>query len=461
MGFLDKIFGKKEKNVAKNKSTIKPENDRRIKLNPKGMKSFSNAEYFALSQNLEQHHVLFSKFWQLGKPYFTEQIDTAAIVFDKKTGEKIRFIFNPDFWKSLTPYEASFIVCHELLHVILRHGKRIRSAKHKDLANIAADIVVNHTLVRDFAFDRKRISNQAELCWIDTVFKDFKPTPDDDKTMEYYYKLLLDNTKVVNIQLILCDSHEAYVMDGNGKATPIEGLDAKDMAEIFSSLPNEDLEKIEKLCKQHKPQAGKEQGDRVWEFLVQYRPKRKWESIIKRWSMVYTKSKFNEEDQWVLPNRRLWLLRNEELMIPSSVDQETEKRFSNKDKCIAYFFMDTSGSCVSYAERFFNCVNTLPRDVFDLIAYSFDTKTYEVDLKSGRLSGGGGTEFYIMEDQIQDDIKKGKIRKYPDAVFVITDGFGSAITPQHPDRWNWLMTEGNMKEFIPAESAIHELTDFE
>ena len=42
-----------------------------------------------------------------------------------------------------------FVICHEMLHIILNHGKRSKNtlSENKIAANMALDIVVNHSLI--------------------------------------------------------------------------------------------------------------------------------------------------------------------------------------------------------------------------------------------------------------------------------------------------------------------------
>src|SRR5579863_2349365 len=39
-------------------------------------------EWLEISRALEVHHTLFYKLWKLGKPIFTDEIDTACVEFD-------------------------------------------------------------------------------------------------------------------------------------------------------------------------------------------------------------------------------------------------------------------------------------------------------------------------------------------------------------------------------------------
>ena len=43
----------------------------------------SNQEWFEISLALEPFHAVFYKLWQMGKPIFNEEIETAAVQFDE------------------------------------------------------------------------------------------------------------------------------------------------------------------------------------------------------------------------------------------------------------------------------------------------------------------------------------------------------------------------------------------
>ena len=56
--------------------------------------------------------------------------------------------------------------------------------------------------------------------------------------------------------------------------------------------------------------------------------------------------------------------------------------------------------------------------------------------------------------------------KYPDAVFVMTDGYGDKVVPQMPERWYWFIDGGMSSKtlttsYCPEECAVYKLTDFE
>ena len=149
----------------------------------------TNEEWMKISLALEEHHAVFYKVWQMGKPIFDESIPTACVQFDEH-GNFIMFRFNPEFWSRLDFKNKLWVICHEALHIVLNHGIRAKEAGvNSKAANIAMDIVVNHSLSANFGFDREEVDNWEEYCWVDTVFKDKKPLPPHNEMFEYYYNL--------------------------------------------------------------------------------------------------------------------------------------------------------------------------------------------------------------------------------------------------------------------------------
>jgi hypothetical protein len=123
-----------------------------------------------VGDELENYYGMFYAFWKVGIPELVDDIPTAAVTFDKK-GNFVRFIYNEEFWERLSFDERVFITAHEMLHIMLNHGKRCQGLQ-PEVSNIAADVVVNEMLVRHYGLDRDKITFADNLCWLDTVFPD-------------------------------------------------------------------------------------------------------------------------------------------------------------------------------------------------------------------------------------------------------------------------------------------------
>ena len=147
-------------------------------------------DYLDILRTLRKHHSLFAQFWTVGTLVEVNHpsMPTAGILFDKKSGEGMQFLINPNFWAKLNDHSKAFVIGHEILHVYLDHGRR-SLALDRNLANLAQDIVINHQLVDIFGFKREDLTFGDSYCWRDTMF----PGRDDidaDRCFEYYYTKL-------------------------------------------------------------------------------------------------------------------------------------------------------------------------------------------------------------------------------------------------------------------------------
>ena len=219
------------------------------------------SEFEEIAFKLETHHSIFYKLWEMGEMVFDEEIPTACVKFDK-AGNYVSFHFNPEFWESKTSYERLFIICHECLHVWLNHGLRTKNAEHPQLVNTALDVVINHMLVDNFGFQRHKISDAKELCWIDTVYAENDGEIKTEQTFEYYYNKLVDspNTNFINCKLV--DSHDH-----------LEDVDFdKIVDQLGQDLSEEEKKDISKTIDKHRQKTkdfGK--GDRAmmeWEHMI-------------------------------------------------------------------------------------------------------------------------------------------------------------------------------------------------
>lgn len=465
-------------------------------------REFTAEEMFKISRRLEPHHAVFYQLWELGRPRFTTQIPTAAVAFNPK-GECIDFVVNPDFWETKTDTQKEFIVAHECLHVLLSHGMRAKDAKNREACNIAMDIVVNELLVSQFGFLRTDIdpalpvghpdapkgAPKGRYIWRDKVFPG-KPGIESEQTFEYYYNRLEKmSSEEMEGMGETADDHSNFDGEGQGsmgkpgsgkgKPSPTAPRLPKDAAEALAKgLSEAEKQELAKKLGQHaaKPSngggegsgEGEGRGDCAGDLIKQMgdvskiSKKKKWETVIKKWSAKFLKNDYKTLDSWIRINRRTVAIPDAAL-IPSEME-ETE--LPDKSKIDVFLFLDTSGSCAHLADRFWVAGNSLPPKRFNVRMFCFDTKVYDVDMKEKKLYGFGGTSFDIIEAAIQADMKKqtaaGKVAKYPAAVFLITDGEGNAVKPAKPENWYWFLTQGGSKRYIDTvKSKVFDLAKFE
>lgn len=405
----------------------------------------SYKDWMEISNNLEDHHAIFNELWQMGRPVFVDDTPTAAVRFIE--GEFVEFVFNPEYWNNLTSYERTFVIAHECLHCVLNHGIRTTRDKDGPRINTALDIVVNHLLVNSFGFDRSRIRDQSVLCWTDTVFKNEVGIPTNE-SYEYYYQ------KVPKSPII-----DVYTIDDHSQMSKEA---SKIIGKLNSRLSPEEKETVESIIRKHYTKGKNEEehsasGCGHWSF-IKVEPvavKRKWETVILKWSRKYMKGGLDEHEQWAKIARRFELLPND-ILLPSEMENESK----DYDRIPIHLYMDTSGSCVKYKERFFRAALSLPRDRFAIRLFCFDTKVEETTLESKKIYSGGGTAFDIIENNIQNIVKKEKT-PYPEGVFLITDGKGDHVSPQYCERWHWFLTKRASTQHIPEKSKVYKLDDFE
>lgn len=417
-----------------------------------------------IATKLQEFHYFFRTFWDLCDISIEDSavIDTGAIQFNFND-DRISLVLNKKFWETENESSRMFLLCHEMLHVVLDHISRFREywgdSEHKNV-NYATDVVINEMLVSAFGFFRNELCDRLgkDGCWLDTVFKGRKDVAKGESA-EYYF------SKLKNAQ----PTSPVKTADVHIKMTEEEAQDLINSLTdngLFASIDDEFIEKVasspqemQKL-QQHQENAQAGSGGGSWTKLqIKKSRKKKWESVIKKWEMKTKVSTVSTTSRWdrIAP-RYSDIMSSGKFFLPS--DNWMVDEYYKNNKIEVFFFLDTSGSCYSLKDRFFKAAHSLDPKKFKIRLFSFDTRVEELDLKSGKVYGGGGTSFSIIENKIQSIIKSEKI-KYPDAVWIITDGYGDRVNPEKPDKWHWFMTSGYSSHYIPKHSKIYKLTDYE
>lgn len=407
-----------------------------------------------IAKNLQDHHYFFRAFWDIGEPVIEDGKDlpTAAISFDPK-GDSLNLHINEDFWKSLNETTKHFVICHEMCHVILEHGKRfadcLGNSSEMERMNIATDVVINEMLCNSFGFVRSELDErlQKEGCWFDTIFPN-KNIPFDESS-EYYFNLLekegLPKSKPFSIDVhkVLNDSE----IDGIQKKLADSGVyDSIDDKFVGAFPSGDDINQ----------KAGVGSGG--WKTVnVTSAKKKKWESVIRKWTKMHSKEKYDCVERWERVNPRYSQIISDNISLPTP--SNTLDEYKDKNRINVFFFLDTSGSCINLAGRFFKAAKSLDPLKFDIRLFCFDTRVEETSIKSNKIYGGGGTSFSIIENKIKSIVSLEK-KKYPEAVFVITDGYGNGVSPEKPQKWHWFLTT-NYTHYIPQTSNVYKLKDYE
>tara|TARA_Y100000034_G_C6856317_1_gene389193 strand:- start:41 stop:1336 length:1296 start_codon:yes stop_codon:yes gene_type:complete len=414
----------------------------------------SKESILKVSRELEFHHAIFYKLWEMGTPILNKNIETAQVCFDRR-GELVSFEFGPDLWFSLTDHERAFVIAHECLHVILNHGKRISNLdkKEEEMANIAMDVAVNEMLLGSFGFKLNKLNNCPKLCLCDTVFKGKNISK--NRPFEYYLDQLRKNPN----KMPTLDSHEflssinkeilEQISESLSNDTSISKEEIKNFLKAISSDTEEGDEDNCDAIDSNGKKAGSIAG-KLWKKLHKKKPKtdkKKWLELVSNLSRSILKQGSRIDEQWLMKPRRMSAI-NSNFFLPF----EHEEVSYDQNKFNSWFFLDCSGSCYEYASKFFNATRAVPEEHFNTKIFTFDMQVKEINKNDDAICGFGGTSFACIEKYIQSQIINNKI-KYPDLVFVLTDGYGDNPNPQLPKRWIWI----NITDYdrcIPKESVI-------
>jgi predicted metal-dependent peptidase len=376
---------------------------------------------------------------RLGYPQEEKGIPTACVAWDDNK-KKVKFLFNKKFAHTLNDEEFAFVTAHESIHLLNGHVSLLKTkfnemekagksqedmVKFQKKFNIAADCVVNDSLVNLYGFKRVMEVETKEKPQIIYGINVVKRECHDLTVMEVFYLLTDEIMKQFENNDVIHDWSSFFDEDGNlieEFADQIKGFYAQNGEN--SALSDEDLEKIEKLKKHFEKNNQMKAGTGK---VGAYRAVDNMSKVSINWNkltheLVEVKK---QENIWTKPNKKLISV-YPDILLPSMAPEERESIF---------IAIDASGSIDYNALKLFVSVVKSISNKFIIKAISFDDECYDYDIKSNQNPrGGGGTNFQIIEDWIQTNLKK-----YPKSVFVLTDGEGTYVKPKFPERWCWVL----------------------
>ncbi len=410
--------------------------------------------------NLQIYGNMYHTFFNLSNSYFTDEIERCAISFES-IDNGFSLLINENFWNTLDMNQKTFYIAHECLHImlnhIIRHIHMIENGMDKtimDIANIAMDVTINESLIKYYNFIKSEVDPENKLCWLDTVFPN--QNLQSSHNYEYYFELLQQiRHNSIDIPRSGSTSQSASscsLADDHSKWQNSEALDRL-MDAVFDTMSISELELLNNIERNvNGDKCAADCSNKLFEQLKlkKIRKKKRWETIIHKWVKNKIKETEYVNQQWVKLNRRFTTL-DRSLILPT--DDEFIK--IKPEKIDVAFYIDTSPSCRNYTQRFFNAAKSVPLDRFNVKFFAFSTYVEQIDLSIGKLPMGYGTNFSIIETSVLKEFKK-----YPGAVFIVTDGYGSNVTPKIPQRWYWFLTEPFYK-YIDVRSKRFILTNFE
>ena len=319
--------------------------------------------------------------------------------------------FNTQFFNAMNNKEIEFVVAHEILHMVFDHLGR-RDDRNPMLYNIAADYIVNNTLVRD------RIGTTPSIV---DCFQDFKY---EGWTSEEVYDELFKEAEKNGEEFLkqlgeMLDEH--LDDDGEGSEEGEEGQDGKgnNVSKSRPKYSKEEIKQIKDEIKESMINAAQAAGagnvpagvQRMIKELTE--PKMNWREILRQQIQSTIKSDYT----FSRPNRKGW---HTGAVLPGMNFAETI------DICIA---LDMSGSIGnSQAQDFLGEVKGIMDEYndYNIKIWCFDTEVYNEDdftaddgrdLTEYEIRGGGGTDFmanwrYMRDNDIQ-----------PKKFLMFTDGY--------------------------------------
>lgn len=470
----------------------------------------------AIEDLYETNHYLAAEITKLGYPKLVDGYPpTAGVMWDKQR-KKVCFMFNRKFLDRVNHEELKFTIAHEANHVFRGHIFQLRDEVDKRQRmnedsrkinrfcrkfNLASDCVINDSLTNLYKFPRldwvgymeTKIYKDTSLIEFATKchippehFVELNPDLGDIKATLHKGDIIkIPGRPIYGKDLVKVDCQDLTAMDvfylipeqegegsgdGEGEGGGDNGVENHEGWKSFlnddgtmdrdfvdamrdfieehmddSAMSDDEMsqvddmkEAMENSLDSYASKAGKEALGKA-RRVGHGDESLNWNKILS--ALVETR-KFH--DVWHRPNRKLVEV-FPDVILPSTEYTEKQEIF---------VAIDSSGSIDYSALSLFATVLKNSPATIEIKAISFDCRCYEYDVKGNEPpKGGGGTNFGIIERYIQDNFKK-----YPKAVFVLTDGCGSSVQPQYPNRWCWILY-GYSSEAYCADMKRYNIKD--
>ncbi|MCB9291220.1 MAG: hypothetical protein H6560_28195 [Lewinellaceae bacterium] len=346
----------------------------------------------------------------------------------------VQLSINGSFWdQELTEARYRYgVIKHEILHVALRHILMVDKFAHKQVFNIAADIVVNQYVEHDKLPEGAILLDQ---------FRDFNMEPGQD--VGYYYKRLLEEHRKNN--------RESSTGEGSGPGSP--------SARRLEDLLNGEHEWLKRHEDWHRQMAGLSAAERS-------NLEQSLESILHTVSQ-----RVGEREVGTLPGELKSLLRAIEERHKPSLDwrralrlfasssnrtflkntiRRPSKRYGTtpgikiRRKQRLLVAVDTSGSVSDEeVQRFFSEIYQIWRHGAEVLVVECDTAIKRQYPYRGHapefVMGRGGTEFNAP-------LEFANRHYHPDGVIYFTDGYAPAPRVESRYPVMWLITPNGLPE---------------
>lgn len=450
----------------------------------------------------QYNQLLYSFVEDMVEPMFSTSISTACVQFSKNEDKKlcIKFLFNKEFWDGLNYNEKTFLFTHEVLHVIFQHGYNGRKfveslPKEKqshELLNIAQDICINHIILNSYHRNIPKIAMPFlnDACFIETVFKQEHISEiKKGQSFEYYYLKYIELYGLEenpNVQTL--DQHNNSGCGGDTDLeNKLEGIEAeeKDNSEnnsenvseedlnedlnedLKDALSDHELDDLDETSNHKALEGGNDYSlNDISDSNSRAKKEVKKEKTLDDLFKVVIKSAISKKysvkkkRNWYGFNRRTSLAlkaMSPDLTLP--IVQDHREVIPERHKICIY--LDFSGSCEYFSQRFMELVGYLPEDKYDVEMYAFASSLSKVrvTIKNNKKYFshsyiGYGTDISRVIHHHKKLTDEGN--KY-DAVFILTDGFYCNIqnnTIHDYSKWHFFMTPHYSKN-LPKDSKFY------
>ena len=328
---------------------------------------------------------MFAGVLSVGKVNFTKDLPTAAT-----NGRDV--MYNPDFIKTLDDKELNFVVLHEALHKAYQHMHLWKKLwkENPQLANIAADYVVNNSIIE--ADEHGEITSLPSSALYDKQYKGM--------TTKQIFDLLKQKGKG----------------DGEGDKAGHDTHDWEGAESLSDEETKEVAKQIDQALRQGEIIRGKMQGNKNRSINEILEPKVNWREQLRDFVTATCKNK--DRTSWKRPHKRFI---GHDVYMPSMIGEAIGQ---------VVIGIDTSGSIGDkelnefLTEVVAICDDVSPSSI-ELLYWDTDVAGHETynqgDYKglvqSTKPAGGGGTHVGCVNQYIKDK------RIQPEAIIILTDGY--------------------------------------
>lgn len=337
--------------------------------------------------------------------------------------------YDPNFVKEITNGECLFVICHELLHIILGHayrGKEINA--NPKLWNIACDMVVNRTILA-----RSGQGNSRNTLGIPPKGLVMCPRAYEKLTTEEIYEKLHKEYSGSSLNSL------------NGSSNTLqddlkEPSNQDNTSQSIEHLKKHHKDLLDKVCSTFKDCGkGLEELNRLVEDLRA--PELNWKVLLRKYVTSYVKAEYS----WARPNRRYT-----NMYLPSISGMNPELKTMN-------VYIDVSGSVKDeQVKSFMSEIKSIYQTfkMSKIKIYGFSTRLSEPVvitskwIDSSKFSTTGGTDIRPVVNHINSD--KAKLN------LIFTDGiFDRSPVDMLKGNTFWVIY-GNPK-YVPSKGRVSHL----